>query len=511
MTSPELLRFFHAEAREYLDAIEGLVAGTESFDAGAFVAAARALRGSATMARVPRVAEIALAMERLANGVRDGEVEWSPGLRRDLGDTVVDLRRLVVASGGWSPEDERRAQDRLSTLRARLPRGRTTPESTPAATLPIFIALQASAIAADLETFARNSGDRGLVDDVVNRLRSLRGITGVSDYPPLGDVADAVERVLRELAPDAILADADLEVFAAAAAVFRRASSELRARGRFEPGTPEVDRFARAAAVAAPQPSGDAPVVRIEELFYTDAGPHLLQRGATPSRSAEARFREEVVTRAEHLRRLVAEARVAMDPFTRERVRRDLGTHLSRLDEFARSYGAHQIADVAADAASRESFVEPALLDALDALATILLTPGVALDEMERQLAIGERKRWVASAERTAPVERTRFPEVAARRPVAAAAATPAAPSGRTLHAMLGETLSQLASLEHAPLAEPLVVDDETIVPVEQLVYRGTAALDRARAIRDDLRRRGAADPEELNELYDLLDLARAE
>jgi len=42
-------------------------------------------------------------------------------------------------------------------------------------------------------------------------------------------------------------------------------------------------------------------------------------------------------------------------------------------------------------------------------------------------------------------------------------------------------------------------------------VYRGAAALDRARALRDELRTRGATDPETLHELYDLLDLARAE
>ena len=49
------------------------------------------------------------------------------------------------------------------------------------------------------------------------------------------------------------------------------------------------------------------------------------------------------------------------------------------------------------------------------------------------------------------------------------------------------------------------------IVPVEALLYRGQAALDRARALRDELRSRGSTDPDALHELYDLLDLARAE
>src|SRR5687768_16954463 len=98
MTSPELLRFFYSEAREYLDAVEELASGESTFEAGSFVGAARALRGSATMARVPRVAEIALLLERIANGVRDGEVAWSANLRRDLLDSIVDLRRFVSRS-----------------------------------------------------------------------------------------------------------------------------------------------------------------------------------------------------------------------------------------------------------------------------------------------------------------------------------------------------------------------------------------------------------------------------
>lgn len=505
MTSPELLRFFHAEAREYLDAVEGLAESGESFEAGAFVAASRALRGSATMARVPRVAEIALVMERLANAVRDGEIEWTANLRRDLGDTVVELRRLVATSSDWSPDDERRAADRLAALRSLLPARVRTPASPPTAgTTPIFIALQASAIASDLEKFLLNPVDRALIDDVVNRLKSLRGIAGVSDHPPLGEVADAVERALRELAPDAFLSEADTELLTAAAGVFRRASSELRARGQFERTTSEVDRFARAAAVSASPPSlDDAPIVRIEELFFTDAGPHLVQRGSAPSRSAEMRFREEVVTRAEHLRRLVAEARVAMDPFTRERVRRDLKSHLARLDEFARSYGAQQVASVVGEAAALDSFTDEAVLDAVEAVARILTTPGIPLDEMERRLAVGERRRWTPVAPPGVVPASTPVP--APRQPVRPIR------SGPDLHAMLGESITQLASLDEIPLAEPVRVDDDAIVPVESLLFRGSAALDRARALRDDMRRSGVVDPDALQELYDLLDLARAE
>jgi len=453
------------------------------------------------MARVPRVAEIALAMERIANAVRDGEIDWSGGLRRELDDAIVDLRRFVASSSSWSNDVDRQAVDRLAALKALLPAGRSTPPAPSAAgTTPIFIALQASAIATDLENFLSNPANRAIVNDSVNRLRSLRGIAGVADHPPIGEVADAVERTLRELAPDAPLRDTDAELLRAACALFRRASSELRARGKFESTSAEVDRFARAVATSSAQvPERETPVVRIEELFYTDAGPHLVTRGNTPSRSAEARFREEVVTRAEHLRRLVAEARVAMAPFTRERVRRDLKAHLGRLDEFARSFGAQQVASIVGEAATLDSFSDSAL-DAVESVARVLTTTGIQLDEMESRLAVSERKRW------TPP--RQWIPDPSTRQ----AESIPApSRSGRALRDMLSASLTQLSSLEDVPLVEPLRADEDAIVPVESLFYRGAAALERARVLRDELRNTGSTDPDALQELYDLLDLARAE
>ena len=84
--------------------------------------------------------------------------------------------------------------------------------------------------------------------------------------------------------------------------------------------------------------------------------------------------------------------------------------------------------------------------------------------------------------------------------------------AGRALHDLLDASLSTLATLETTPLAEPAPAAGENeIVPIEALLYRGNAALERARVLRDELRRRGSADPESLHELYDLLDLARAD
>lgn len=85
---------------------------------------------------------------------------------------------------------------------------------------------------------------------------------------------------------------------------------------------------------------------------------------------------------------------------------------------------------------------------------------------------------------------------------------------------LLDASISAMGALTGALgdlVANPLVSSDRAappenaIVPVEQLVYRGRAALDRAIEVRDELREAGGApDPAALDELYDLIALARA-
>jgi hypothetical protein len=69
---------------------------------------------------------------------------------------------------------------------------------------------------------------------------------------------------------------------------------------------------------------------------------------------------------------------------------------------------------------------------------------------------------------------------------------------------------SGIAALEMLE-ADPLALSDEVAVPIESLLYRGRAALDRAVEIRDELRAAPADNPTALDELFDLLELARAE
>jgi hypothetical protein len=104
-------------------------------------------------------------------------------------------------------------------------------------------------------------------------------------------------------------------------------------------------------------------------------------------------------------------------------------------------------------------------------------------------------------------------------RPVSRAPSTPAAsrsrtatPTGRELKEFLDQGIESLGRLEDKPLREPTPLPDEAIVPIQELLYRGRAAVERARTLRDELRRHGRSPPQDvIDELYDLLDLALVE
>jgi hypothetical protein len=86
-------------------------------------------------------------------------------------------------------------------------------------------------------------------------------------------------------------------------------------------------------------------------------------------------------------------------------------------------------------------------------------------------------------------------------------------PTGRDLAALLDAGISGLGQqLTQRPLSQPVPIVDEVLVPIDTLVYRGRAALDRARELRNELRGAGRSPSgDELSELYDLLELATTE
>jgi hypothetical protein len=82
---------------------------------------------------------------------------------------------------------------------------------------------------------------------------------------------------------------------------------------------------------------------------------------------------------------------------------------------------------------------------------------------------------------------------------------------GRELHDALAMSLTGLDALNRAPLGAPIALTEETVIPIEQLLYRGRAALERARELRETLRGTAQPSPDQLQELYDLIELAATE
>ena len=101
----DLLDFYVVEATEYIDRIDAMVtrAGAASPDGQSLVSAARALRGSSTMAKAEGMATLALAVEHVARGVRDGNVTWTALIQGALVSAVDDLRILLRNLRVWGP------------------------------------------------------------------------------------------------------------------------------------------------------------------------------------------------------------------------------------------------------------------------------------------------------------------------------------------------------------------------------------------------------------------------
>jgi chemotaxis protein histidine kinase CheA len=119
MTTPgKLLDFFALEASEYLTRLESLVTqqSMQPADATRFVAAARGLRGSATMAKASGVSKLATSVERIAAGVVRGAISWEPELQRSVVGAVDDLKVLVRTVRQWSAEQDARVEENLRRL-----------------------------------------------------------------------------------------------------------------------------------------------------------------------------------------------------------------------------------------------------------------------------------------------------------------------------------------------------------------------------------------------------------
>jgi chemotaxis protein histidine kinase CheA len=119
MTTPgRLLDFFTLEASEYLTRLEALVTqqGLQPSDAVQLAAAARGLRGSATMAKATGVSSLANTVERIAGRVVQGATQWEPELQRSMVGAIEDLKLVVRSVRNWGADQDARVEESLRRL-----------------------------------------------------------------------------------------------------------------------------------------------------------------------------------------------------------------------------------------------------------------------------------------------------------------------------------------------------------------------------------------------------------
>jgi hypothetical protein len=502
------------------------------------------------MAKIPSFAELAQNVERVGRALQDGAVRWEPALSGALVAAIDDLKILLRAARNWSPAEDQRATTRSAELSRYAPARTPSAQSAaqPAANSSAsYFATEASNIAAGLELLTTRSGDADMAANVLRRVRALRGVAGVKEVGPLADVLEATEDAARGLeGGQETLSPEGRQLLESAAAYLRTLSSALRGEGDVNAPSSSRDAFAAAYDNWTTRAGERDHVVPIADLFYGD-GQGLVQESPNPPTSAQQRFRLELVSLGEHLRQVVDAARKAGDNAAMTRSRRDLKRALRALQAAAMSFGENEVAEFISghlDAADHLDFLG---LSALSDLASVLAEPGQDGEKLMSRLKEMSGGRDLSSAigmgfGSEQPVAKPATPTPAApreSRPSPLAIATPAftapvppppvAPApvapppvapppapvvtqalDNTSAALIDSSIAALDALNDRPFAEPVPLPEDDIVPIESILYRGRAALDRAVEIRDQIRKSGNRDTEALEELFDLLELARA-
>ncbi|CAN5446159.1 hypothetical protein BH09GEM1_BH09GEM1_07880 [soil metagenome] len=503
------LDFFILEASEYVEQLDGLLdaGGLSGPNPDELQRVARALRGSATMAKLTAFSEVAAGIERVGRALRESGLRWEPELSAVVVAAVDDSKLLLRLVRKWGSEEDTRAMARVSELSKYAgARGGTPLASATMQGHDTYLATEAANIGAGLELLATRPSDQDAAANVLRRVRALRGIASVKDHPALADVLESSEQAAQTLEGSGTsLSTERITLLSAAATVLRGIAAGIRS-GTGQAPAADVNRFSTALGALQEQEIGVERVVPISELFYRDGGPTIVEAAAHPPTTPEERFRRDVVGHGEHLRRLVADARTARDDLSRERARRALHLELRQMKESAHSYGERQVASILEEQDSAVSILDATALDALEKLASVLASPGlVAVPVIDRLAAL-------KAPTHATPAPQQHIPAVSDMANVMLTAAVSQATSAASrLGDLLDAGIKNLGALSYTPLSVRKVVEEQPPVPIEALLYRGRSAIERCVEIRDSTRRNGGTlDAEAQAELFDLLDLALA-
>jgi hypothetical protein len=505
------LEFFILEAGDYVEQLDGLLlaAGPAGPDADAIQRAARALRGTATMAKLPAFADLSGAVERVGRALREGSIRWDASLSASMVSAIAESKKLLHAARSWSAAEDRRAQARTAELARFVPARPSIPaagEGSAAAPASYF-ATEAANIAAGLEFLTSRGGDAETAANVLRRVRALRGVAGVKEVVPLAEALEAIEDAGRAQSGGGAFSAQAGRVLETAAAYLRATSTTLRSGGDVNAPSPARQAFEQACESWSSTAAERERVVPIAELFYGDGGVGLVDASPHPPTTAAERFRLELVSLGEHLRQVVTAARAIPDPASAGRVRRELRRVLHAIEAAAVSFDEHDVAEFVRSQVPATEKADALGLDSLDDLASLLAKPGAKGSRLRarvrklsgRQSATGSGLGQETPGGAPAP-RRSRAPQGGGSLATAA---------------LLDSSIAALELISSsAPLAPRTAIPEESgpIIPIQSLLYRGRAALDRAVEVRDTIRQSGPpTDQDALEELFDLLELARAE
>jgi hypothetical protein len=228
-----------------------------------------------------------------------------------------------------------------------------------------------------------------------------------------------------------------------------------------------------------------------------------------------------------------------MTAMGRERASHELRAALRVIRWTIESFGNTDAARFFASAAAEPNILDPLVLASIDAAGAIVASASTAMGDLAAKLGALGRGNSVdrAIGAGMAPLDRPpRLPATPPDAPSAEPASgrltpsanyaaratpgrgeptvtrrTPLTPTGAELHQFLQSGIAGFDQLDQSPLAPPAPLDDATLVPIDDLLYRGRAALQRALEVRDIIRLSSGNTDEALAELFDLLDLAAAE
>jgi hypothetical protein len=435
--------FFALEAGEYLDRLSHLAADPGPPSADELVRFTRALRGSALMANQQAIARAAGGLEHLVRGFRDGRRAWDGEMAALFREATDVLRTLVERAKMWTPDDGARAE-RLALHLERSAGGAPRPVTAPSPSrhetgVRAFLAREAAALGSVLDQASRllhaGSVSADAMQGVLRRMQPLRGLAALSDYSPLPDLLEGIERTVTAVGRLELPAADGARRLDAAAAGLSRAARDIADRGRPDPDAEEFRQFAE--ALVAP-PSQEIAIVPIDFLFFAGED-GIVQRGTAPrSIPAAALGSAAVVSQGEHLCQAADEVASA-----RSAPQRDLRLHV-----------------LAGDLRTLGAGLPPALEAAVHAFAA-------AAREAIARGAAGAQPTEYAELIREAGSRLRAFTEV-----------TQPGTLTSVFQQLMG-TMERLGAEHHAPpmsagvpATVPSMVDDESdVVPIESLLY----------------------------------------